>query len=102
MSLQAIVLSLIDGINDPAVRSDIASTIYFLRDLYLSGRINPEELKAELVNVVSTVIDVTQPDLLPEEKEKKVNMLVDQLYKAIRLETMKGRLTTRYRMSPME
>ena len=100
MSLQAIVLSLLDGITDPSVRSDIATTIYFLRDVYISGKIKPEELKMELVNIVSTVLDVTHPDLLPDEKKKKADMIADQLYKAIRMSTLKMRMMGKYRMPP--
>jgi len=102
MSLQAVVLSLLDGIVDPSIRSDIATTIYFLRDVFLSGKIKPNELKSELVDIVSTVVDITHPDLLPDEKKKKVDMIVDQLYRAIRMSTLKMRMMGKYRISPVE
>jgi len=94
MSLQAVVLSLLDGIVDPSIRSDIATTIYFLRDVFLSGKIKPNELKSELVDIVSTVVDITHPDLLPDEKKKN--------YRAIRMSTLKMRMMGKYRISPVE
>jgi len=99
MSLQAIILSLLDGISDPLIRSDIASTIYFLRDMYISGRISNDELKAELTNIVNEILDATQPDLLPDEKKKKVDMLANQLFRAIKMETLRRRMYTKYRPS---
>lgn len=97
MSLQALVLSLIGGIDDPAIRMDVSSTIYFLRDLYIDGKISEEDLRRELRSIIDTVLDATHPELLPEEKEKKVSELVDQLMRAIRLSTLRIRTLSRYR-----
>jgi len=100
MSLQAIVLSLISDIDDPAVRTDVASTIFFLRDVYMSGGIKDEDLRLELANIVSTVLDATHPELLPDEKQKKVETFVNQLMRAIKMSTLKTRLMGRYRPPP--
>ena len=96
MSLQSVILSLLSGIPDTAVRTDIASTIYFLRDAFLSGRISLDTLKSELTSIVSTILDITHPELLPDEKKKKVSMLVDQLVKAIQMDTLRLRTLSRF------
>lgn len=97
MSLQAIILSLIAEIGDAALRTDIASTIIFLRDLYLRGQIGREDLAEELRGVVRTVLEATQPALLPEELEERTREIVDQLLRAISLDAMRARLMSKYR-----
>lgn len=97
MSLQPIILSLISDIDDPAVRTDIASTIVFLKDVYLSGKISKEKLAQELRDVVRNVLEVTHPELLPEELEKKTKEYVGQLIRAIAMETLRTRILSKYR-----
>jgi len=97
VSLQAIVLSLISDIDDPAVRMDISSTIYFLRDVYLDGKLGEEELRKELREIVNTVLSATHPELLPEERKKRVDDLVNQLMRAIKLSTLRIRALSRFR-----
>jgi len=100
MSLQSVVLSLISDIPDPGIRHDVASTVYFLRDVYINGKISLEDLKRELTDIVNTVLDVTHPELLPEEKKKKVDMLVDQLLRAIKMDTLRIRMLRKFSQSP--
>jgi len=95
VSLQAIVLSLISDIDDPAVRADVASTIYFLSDVYRSGALNDEGLRNELREVVNAVISATHPELLPEERQKKVEEFVNQLMRAIKLGALRARVLQR-------
>ncbi len=97
MSLQAIVLSLISDIDDPAVRMDISSTIYFLRDVYLDGKISDEGLEKELREIVNTVLSATHPELLPEERKKRADDFVKQLMRAIKLSTLRMRALSRFR-----
>ena len=92
MSLASLILSLLGDIQDPRVRSEIAATVYFLRDVYMHGRMGEEELYEELCGVISTVLDVTHPFLLPDEKKKKVDEMAKQMVRAIKIETVRARL----------
>jgi len=98
MSLQALILSLLSGIDDPATRTDIATTIAYLKDLYLTGVLGEDQLRNELFNVIDTVLEDKHPELLPDERIKRVNSLVDQFVRAIKLETMRARMITRFGM----
>lgn len=101
MSLHTLIMNLISGITDPSARIDISSTIMFLRDLYIDGRLSDEELRNELREVISTILDYTHPELIGEEKRARVENEVDMFVKAIKFETMRARIvragTMRYR-----
>jgi len=100
MSVQAQILSLLGDIDDPRVRVDISATINYLKEVYMSGKISAETLEQELRDVVSTVLDITHPELLPDEKKKKVDNYVKQLVKAIKLETVRIRMMRKH--TPIE
>ena len=92
MSLRDLTLSLLSGIKDPRVRIDVSTTIYYLRDVYSTGRVSEEEIRESLYEVIETIIKVKEPDLLPEERKKKVERLVEQFMDAIKLETSRIRI----------
>ena len=102
MSLQSLVLTIISDITDPATRMDISSTIFFLRDLYFSGRISQEELRKELTSVVDTVFKAVHPEWLPDERKAKVKEIVDQLVRAITLSAVKTHLFSKFSGQPRE
>lgn len=91
MSLQSLILSLLDGITDPKERSDIASTIFFFANLYETGRINDDQLTHDVIEVVSHALDITHPELLPDEKKKKVSEISRQIIGAIKITTLRRR-----------
>jgi len=91
VSLQSLILSLISEIKDPAIRNDIASTIYFIRDLYMDNKINDEQLQSDLTEIIDTVVSAVYPDLIGEAKLKKVEELTQQFMRAIKLETLRAR-----------
>ena len=95
MSLQALILSLLEDIPDAAARTDIATSIFYLRDLYVNGQIKEADLRNDLAEVVSTVLSLTHPELLPEELKAKTKELVEQLMRAIKAETIRARLMRR-------
>ncbi len=95
MSFQALVLSLLGSIDDPAVRGDIATTLVFLADLYNSGRLSDSDLRRELTEVVDTVLAYVQPELLPPQRKEKTQMLVDQLMRAVKVRGLQRRSLTR-------
>lgn len=96
MSLPALVLSLIAEIRDPTLRTDVAGTIYFLRDLYVDGRIGEEELAREVRDVVRMVVAATRPDLPPPQVEEVSAEIAGQIVAAIKMDTLKGRTMTRH------
>jgi len=101
MSLNDLVMSLIADISDPAVRMDIAATIYYLRDVYMTGRVREEEILESLQEVCETVIRMKRPDLTDEEVKAEAEKFAKQLMQAIKLETMRMRMirVTRMRFS---
>ena len=96
MSLQALVLSLVSGIDDPKVRMDICSTIYFLRDLYLEGKITEGQLRKDLMDIVTTIISAKHPELLPDEVKKKAERVVADIIRSYKLSTLRVSVIKRY------
>jgi len=97
VSLASLVLTLLGDIDDPAVRNDISSTLYFLRDLYIDGRIDEKRLFAEVKDIVKTVLSVTNPELLPDELEKKSTDFANQIVSAVKMETLRARLLSKFK-----
>ena len=100
MSLSSMIVSLLSDVTDPAVRSDISTTIFFLRGLYLSGKISEGELRSEIKNVVKTVLEFTHPEMLPDEIEKRSDELTGQIVRVIKLEALRSRTILRHSLSP--
>lgn len=92
MSLQELVVSLMGDIKDPTVRMDIAGTIYYLRDVYLSGSVPAEEIKSALLEIADTILQMKKPWLTEKERQEEAKKLADQLFNAIKIETMRIRM----------
>jgi len=90
--LPTLILSLIRKIPDPSVRTDIASTINFLKDLYESGHISEEQLRSDLREVIETVLEYIRPDLTREEIENEASKKVEEFVRAIKLGALKSRM----------
>jgi hypothetical protein len=91
MVLMAKVQALIAGIDDPRARVDVAATIKLLADLYVHGRIGEDDLRRDLTDVVRTVVSYTMPDLLEEDIRDRVELIVDDLVRAIKIEGLRMR-----------
>ena len=100
MSLASLVLTLLGDIDDPAIRNDISSTLYFLRDLYMGGQINEKVLFAEVKEVVKTVLGATNPELLPDELEKKSTDFANQIVRVVKMETLRARVLSKHMSRP--
>jgi hypothetical protein len=90
------VRALISGIDDPKVRLDVAQTINFLAGVYSSGRINDNQLRDDLFEICSDVIAMSNPDLDAEEVRKRASVVAEELFRAIRIESVARRIGVRY------
>ena len=102
MSFRDLVLSLVSDITDPAIRMDVSATLYYLRDVYLSGRVRENEILESIIEIVDTVLSVKMPGLSKEERLEKAREMAEELFKALKLETMRLRLmrSMRFRIPP--
>jgi len=92
MALEDLILSLIADIRDPAVRMDIAATVMLMRDAYLAGTATEEDVRASLVEVIETVLEVKEPLLSKEEIRERAKDLVEQYLRAIKISTLRMRM----------
>jgi len=88
MSLQAKILSLISGIDDPEIRMEIARTIYFLFDVFRSGNVKEDEIYQALFDVALTVVNYKEPFLPDDEKRKKAGQIADELYSMFKMQSL--------------
>ena len=98
MSLEVKIHNLIADITDPSVRIDIASTLYYLADVYASGKANEDEIRDSLLDICATVIGLKEAGLTHDEIMKKARAMVEELMRAFRAETMRRRTLSRYSM----
>jgi hypothetical protein len=96
MSLSQKVLALVSGIGDPRVRIDIMSTINFLFDLYVSGRINEDQLRTDLFDICQTIVSECNHELLEDEVRKRASVLVDELVRTMKVEGLRARTLARF------
>jgi hypothetical protein len=95
MTLWSKIKALISGIGDPKVRMDVASTINFLFDLFRHGGITEDQLKKDLTEVCRSVIEVTNP-LMPEgEIRERAEIIVDDLIRTMKVESIHHRVRAR-------
>ena len=97
MSLRAKVLNLLSGVTDPVIRVDVSSTIFYLADIYASGSAKEAEIKQSLFEICFDVIRATRPDLIEEEARQEAQKMADELMSAFRTETLRRRISTRFR-----
>jgi hypothetical protein len=101
MSLSQKVSALVSGIMNPRDRFEVMSTIYFLFDVYSSGRINEEQLRTDLVDICSTVLAETNPELTEDEIRKRANVLADELARTMKVEGLRRRTLARFASRPL-
>jgi len=97
MSLQAKILSLLSGIDDPATRIDIASTIRYLFEVYVHGQASDADVKRSLVEICTDVLMYSHPELTPPEIKKKSEELAEEFMRAFRIEGLRIRALSRFR-----
>jgi hypothetical protein len=96
MDYRELLVKLMDGVVGADIRSAIAEAFSYILNAYLSGRIDDEQLKRDLVEFCLDVLVTKKPfediDKLREEAED----WADKLFKAIKAYTLRQRLFTRY------
>jgi len=72
---QAKVLKVLEGITDPELRINVSSTVFFLLDVYATGKVDENEIKRDLTDIFKDVIAYKNPGMPPPqvlEEAKKV------------------------------
>jgi len=97
MSLQAKILSLISGVTDPTRRIDIASTINYLFQIWMSGVAEEGEIRTSLFEVCSDVISGTHPELTEEEVRRISSDMAGDFMRLFKIEGLSRRMMARFR-----
>ncbi len=92
MSLQEIVLKLLDGITDASVRADVAATISLILENYMTGRADDKKTITYLRELVMDVLMTKYPFKSAEELKDEVEKWVEALYRAVKLRAMRMRM----------
>jgi len=98
MRLQEILLDLLSGISDPAVRVDVASTISFLAQVYRMGKATEEQIANDFREIVREVLTMKNPTLAPDELKKLIDDYVNRLMIAIKGESAFTRFGRKYQI----
>ncbi len=96
MSLQAKILNLLSGIDDPGIRIEISRTIYFLFNIYKNNMAPEESIKNDLMEICLLIVQTKEPTLSPEEQKKKAEKLAEDIMNAFKLETLTRRKLLQY------
>ncbi len=88
MTVQAIIMSLIAGIEDTRTRIEVARTIHFLHEVYKTGKAPESEIKKSLYEVALTVIKYKDPTLTDEEAKEQAKEWAERLMNEFRMESM--------------
>jgi len=98
MGVAELTIELISSIRDPEMRVNVASTINYLLDVYSSGKINEDEIRDDLFEIVQTVFSSTMPDKTKEEITKMSKNKVDEFLRAFKMEGLLRRAVSKYRV----
>ena len=96
MSYQELLVKLMDGIVGADIRSTIAESFQYILNAYLSGRIDDEQLKRDLVEFCLDVLVTKRPFEDIDKLRGEAEEWADKLYKAVRAYTLRQRLFIRY------
>lgn len=88
MSLNTKILNLVSGIDDPSTRLEIARTIIFLFDVWLSGRVSKDEIVSSLQEIAYTIVSYKFPLMNEEEKRKKAREIAEDIFRSFRIESL--------------
>ncbi|MEM4500568.1 MAG: hypothetical protein QW512_00360 [Thermofilaceae archaeon] len=97
MSLMHKVKVVMDMLSDTNVRLDLAQTITFLFDVYRSGRASEDQIRVDLRELFMSLVNVTRPELAPEERSEVASQLAEEFLNTFKLEGALKRLIGKYR-----
>ena len=94
MSLQELVLKLLDGITDATIRADVAATISLILENYMVGSADDKKTKTKtyLRELVMDVLMTKYPFKSAEELKDEVEKWVEALYRAVKIRAMRMRM----------
>ena len=95
-TVQQVIMNLLSGIEDAAVRIDIARTLMYLFNVYASGRVSEEEVRQSVEEIVRDIVKYKHPELSPDELKRIVKQHADQIMQAFRLSTTFRRTAVRF------
>jgi hypothetical protein len=85
-----------DGIVGADIRSTIAESFQYILNAYLSGRIDDDQLKKDLVEFCLDVLVTKKPFEDIDKLRAEAEEWADKLYKAVKAYALRARLFTRY------
>ena len=91
MSFHELVLKFLEGVRDAGTRADITATLTYLVELYRAGRLSDERLLQALKELCLDVLMEKFPLKDIEELRTMAEEWAEQLYRAIRLQTIRNR-----------
>jgi hypothetical protein len=86
------IVDLLQGVYDPEERMKIASSINLLRDVFARGRINFDQLKSELADIIASVYALRYPELTYEELRERAAAKAEEMARAVVLSTLSSRV----------
>jgi len=85
---QAKVLKVLEGITDPELRSNVSSTVFFLLDVYATGKVEEAEVKRDLTDIFKDVIAYKHPEMPPPQVLEEARKIAEDLLRDARLMRM--------------
>lgn len=95
MSLSQKVIALVSGLDNPKARMDVASTINFLYGLFVDSRVNEDQLRNDLYDICREVVAMSNPNLTEDEVRTRASVIVDDLVKTMKIESLAKRTINR-------
>jgi len=88
MTVHAVILSLLSGIEDTHTRLEVARTIHFLHEVYKTGKAPESEIRKSLFEIALTVIKYKEPMITDEEAKEEASKWADRLMAEFKMESM--------------
>jgi hypothetical protein len=81
-----VLLELMEGVEDTAFRMDKLSSAMFLRQVWETGRVTDEEIRAELISLIMEILQATRTDMTPDEMLEEAEKRADEIMRMWRAE----------------
>jgi len=94
-SLQAKILSILSGIDEASIRIEISKTIFYLFEIYRSGKASDEDILQDLFDVSKTIVTLRGLAVTPEEIEKKSMEIAKDLLNTFKASSLYRRVASR-------
>jgi len=94
-SLQAKILSILSGIDEASIRIEISKTIFYLFEIYRSGRASDEDILQDLFEVSKTIVTLKGLAVTPEEIQQKGMELAKDLLNTFKVNCLYRRVASK-------